>query len=194
MSDLNPANHQPLSPVDDTQHLGHNRDSAERPLVQKLNLDTTPDTAMTASSKKTVAVLISVLAIASGVLTGFGAFKLNAKSAPSNDQQAPMQQSAGSSVKVGDVFGVQDEKTFKDSAQGYLEQGGIGGEGSHKLLRAGGETQTVVLTSSITDLEKLVGMEVKVWGETFKAQKAGWLMDVGRIEVINTEATVPTEE
>lgn len=174
--------------------MGHNRDSSFKPLVQKLNLDDTPKPTMTAKSSKNIALVISLIAIASGVLTGFGAYKLKAKTSPVSDTQAPMQQSAGATVKAGEIFGVQDEKTFKDSAQGYLEQGGVGGEGSHKLLRAGGETQTVVLTSSITDLDKLVGMEIKVWGETFKAQKAGWLMDVGRVEVVNTEASAPVEE
>jgi hypothetical protein len=29
-----------------------------------------------------------------------------------------------------------------------------------------------------------VGKKVQVWGETFKGQKAGWLMDVGRIKAL----------
>jgi hypothetical protein len=95
---------------------------------------------------------------------------------------------------VGDVFGVQDEKTFKDSAEGYLEIGGLDGEGSHKLLRPGGDSQTVYLTSSVTDLDKFDGMSVKVWGETFKGQKAGWLMDVGRVQIVSPQGEKPTEE
>jgi hypothetical protein len=70
------------------------------------------------------------------------------------------------------------------SATGYVEAGGVKGEGSHKLLREGGETQTVALTSSVVDLDKLVGFEVKLYCETHKAEKAGWFMDVGRVEVI----------
>jgi hypothetical protein len=96
-------------------------------------------------------------------------------------------------VNNGDVFGIKDDQTFKDSAEGYLSAGGLNGEGSHSLLREGGPSQTVYLTSSITDLDKLVGMQVKVWGETFKGQKAGWLMDVGRVQVIDTEAEAPVE-
>jgi hypothetical protein len=34
-------------------------------------------------------------------------------------------------------------------------------------------------------------MEVKIWGETFKGQQAGWLMDVGRVEVIEVEGEQP---
>ena len=64
-------------------------------------------------------------------------------------------------------------------------------EGSHVLLRPGGASQTVHLTSSVTDLEKFVGMQVRVWGETFRGRSAGWLMDVGRVEVIKTVGTAP---
>ena len=96
-------------------------------------------------------------------------------------------------VKNGDIFGSNNADEFKDSAQGYLQAGGIGAEGSHSLLRAGGASQTVYLTSSVTDLDKFVGMEIKVWGETFSGEKAGWLMDVGRVEVINTKGSVPEE-
>jgi hypothetical protein len=34
-------------------------------------------------------------------------------------------------------------------------------------------------------------MNVKVWGETFKGQKAGWLMDVGRVKVMEVNAQPP---
>jgi hypothetical protein len=94
-------------------------------------------------------------------------------------------------IKVGDVFGSSDETIFKDNAEGYLEAGGINGEGSHALLRDNGPSQTVYLTSSVTDLDKFVGMNVKVWGETFRGQTASWLMDVGRIEVLATQGVKP---
>lgn len=95
------------------------------------------------------------------------------------------------SIKAGDVFGSPDESTFKDSAQGYLAAGGVNGEGTHQLQRIGGESQTVALNSSITDLDALVGMEVEVWGETFAGQASGWLMDVGRVKVVNPQGTSP---
>lgn len=66
-------------------------------------------------------------------------------------------------------------------------------EGSHKLLRTGGNSQTVYLTSSVTDLDKFNGMEVKVWGETQAGNKVGWLMDVGRVEIVNVKGVVPEE-
>lgn len=97
------------------------------------------------------------------------------------------------SIKNGDVFGSADEKVFKDSAQGFLAEGGIDDEGSHHLQRPGGKSQTVYLTSSVTDLDMFIGMEVKVWGETNRGRKAGWLMDVGRVQIINVSGTEPTE-
>ena len=87
-------------------------------------------------------------------------------------------------IKTETVAGISDEKTFKDSAEGSLEKGGIDGEGTHKLVREGGESQTAYLVSSVVNLDEYVGKKVKVWGETFAAEKASWLMDVGKIEVL----------
>lgn len=84
----------------------------------------------------------------------------------------------------GSTYGVQDEAAFKDIAEGELTSGGIDGEGSHHLVREGGESQYVYLTSSIIDLDQFTGKKVKVWGQTFEAQTAGWLMDVGRLEIL----------
>lgn len=141
-------------------------------------------------------MIIALLVVSAGVATGFGAHQLQQKTGVGvNPANSNLQRVAEESqVQVGDVFGVQDSKTFKDSAEGYLEIGGINGEGSHKLLREGGESQTVYLTSSITDLDIFDGMEVKIWGETFKGQQAGWLMDVGRVEVVKLDGVAPTEE
>ncbi|OGY18645.1 MAG: hypothetical protein A2900_02690 [Candidatus Chisholmbacteria bacterium RIFCSPLOWO2_01_FULL_50_28] len=94
-------------------------------------------------------------------------------------------------LKVGDVFGNPDEKTFRDEVEGVLIRGGIDGEGSHHLSRTGGESQNVYLTSSVVDLERFVNHKVKLWGETFSAQTAGWLMDVGRVEILELNAQDP---
>lgn len=175
-----PVQQRSQTPVDSDSPLTDNQP------VQK---QTTPD--MQKTLKKIIPFL--VVAVIAGVLTGFGANRLTATDTgvPSDGK---MERVAGSDVSNGDVFGSADEKTFKDSATGYLEAGGLEGEGSHRLLRPGGEAQTVYLTSSVTDLDKLVGMEVQIWGETFKGQKAGWLMDVGRIKVIEVEGESPLVE
>jgi len=180
------------APVDTTDGLGQNQ------LSQQFAYNTgATDTSLTSNSMKksmNLYMLLGSVAILAGVATGFGGYKLQAQSTDQSQraiQNQNIQQLPGKSIQVGDVFGVNDSGTFSDSAQGYLKIGGIDGEGSHRLLRQGGASQTVYLTSSITDLNPLEGMEVKVSGETFKGQKAGWLMDVGRVEVIKSQGEVP---
>ena len=90
-----------------------------------------------------------------------------------------------SDITKGKTFGVDDTSTFKDTAEGTLKEGGIDGEGQYHLERPGGETQYVYLTSSVVDLGLVKGRKIKVWGQTQKAQHAPWLMDVGRVEVLN---------
>lgn len=80
--------------------------------------------------------------------------------------------------------GIADESTFRDTADGILETGGVDGEGTHHLVREGGPSQYVYLTSTVIDLDSFVGKNVQVWGETIAAQQAGWLMDVGKIKVL----------
>ncbi len=150
-------------------------------------------------TKSSLPLVIMAVAIIAGVMTGAGAQKLMAKGGTSSlglgSTSAPISQVATGTIKNGDVFGTADEKTFKDSAEGYLEKNtSEEGEGTHRLVRAGGESQTVFMISSVTDLDKFDGMNVKVWGETFKGQKAGWLMDVGRVQITNTQGTAPTAE
>jgi len=83
--------------------------------------------------------------------------------------------------------GIKDERTFRDSAVGRLEINDDEEipEGSHKLIRPGGPSQTAYLTSSVVDLNQFLGKCVEIWGETFTAQKAGWLMDVGRVKILD---------
>lgn len=133
-------------------------------------------------------ILLLGLAILLGLGTGF-VLNRQLPGAPARGSVA--KDIDTSTVKVGDIIGIEDEKAFPDEAEGYLEKGGLDGEGSHKLLRPGGLDQTVYLTSSVVDLDALVGHKVHVWGETFAAQKAGWLMDVGRVRVVELDADKP---
>ncbi|KKQ91892.1 MAG: hypothetical protein UT17_C0004G0240 [Candidatus Woesebacteria bacterium GW2011_GWB1_39_10] len=76
-----------------------------------------------------------------------------------------------------------DPKIQYTDAVGTLVSGGIGNEGTHHLDRDGGVSQTVYLTSSVIDLESFVGKKVRIWGETLASKKAGWLMDISKIQV-----------
>lgn len=83
----------------------------------------------------------------------------------------------------------QDTRTFRDFAEGKIakkpepKNGADYSEGTHILVREG--AVPVALTSSVVDLSKYEGKKVKVYGETQKAVKEGWLMDVGRVEEQN---------
>lgn len=109
----------------------------------------------------------------------------------SGDDLAISSTAPADGLKEGDVIGVNDDKTFNNEAKGVLDKGGFNGEGSHKLLRPGGASQTAYLTSSVVDLDEFVGHEVTVWGQTFSAQRVGWLMDVGRVKVEKLNAPLP---
>jgi hypothetical protein len=84
-------------------------------------------------------------------------------------------------------MGIKDTRVFRDSAEGKVKvnDGSVTTEGSHKLIRPGGESQTAYLTSSVVDLNLFVDKCVQVWGETFQAEKAGWLMDIGRVKLLD---------
>lgn len=83
----------------------------------------------------------------------------------------------------------QDTRTFRDFAEGVIQKRPVSkngdeyAEGTHILKRNG--AVPVTLTSSVVDLSEYEGKQVKVLGETQKAIKAGWLMDVGKVEVQN---------
>jgi len=132
--------------------------------------------------------LIALLIILAGIGTGYGLTAVSAGSTKSSSQISEQ------GIKVGDVVGSNDEKTFKDKTSGVLVKGGIDGEGSHHLLREGGPDKTAYVTSSIVDLDLFIDHEIEIWGETFAAQKAGWLMDVGRVKVLRLNAPKPFEE
>ncbi|MEK7551594.1 MAG: hypothetical protein AAB532_03260 [Patescibacteria group bacterium] len=89
-----------------------------------------------------------------------------------------------SSAPKGTIVGSDDLETYKDIAEGTLREGGVEGEGAFHLERPGGESKNAYLTSSVVDLSMFVGRKIKVWGQTQKPQRVGWLMDVGRIEVL----------
>lgn len=87
-------------------------------------------------------------------------------------------------IQVGKIYGIEDDKKFPDVSEGVIEKGGMDGEGSHHLVRPGGKSQTVYMTSSTVDLDLFAGDKVQVKGQTFSAQKAAWFMDVGAVKVI----------
>ena len=121
--------------------------------------------------------LASLLVILLGVGTGWALSGAKTASSEPTSAGAPGAETGPKEA------GIADEATFRDSAEGVLEDGGIDGEGTHHLVREGGPSKYVYLTSTVIDLEAFVGKTVTIWGETISAQTAGWLMDVGKIKV-----------
>ncbi len=145
--------------------------------IKPLDLDTN-------NKKVWMLVGIGSLIVIFGVVSGFGLSQLTAGSGISSEKVEPVSESGEvENVEVGKTYGRKDE-IFSSEAEGVVKQGGIDGEGTHHLDREGGESQTAYLTSSVVDLDQFVDRKVKVFGETFAGQKAGWLMDVGAVKVL----------
>ncbi len=147
-------------------------DTEDAPIVEPIDPVKKGDTVMKTRSSRMIIgvyVLLALLGIGTGYLlsratvTGTGGLPAN--------------------VAADKVSGSSDTTTFKDTAVGVIQKGGTDGEGTHSLVRDGGPSQTVTLLSSVVDLDQYVGKKVKVFGQTMAAQKAAWLMDVGRIEL-----------
>lgn len=145
----------------------------------KKSPDSDKITSINMSSSKPPFTLFIILLVL-GVGTGFLVSKV--VGSPSSMMVSP--NGKVTSVQKGQIYGSDDKKTFNNDATGTLKEGGIEGEGAYHLVRPGGESQNVYLTSSVIDLSQFVGKKVKVWGETNSSQKAGWLMDVGRLQLL----------
>lgn len=132
--------------------------------------------------------IIFVLVIIAGIASGFGASYIRGVSGGAKESakvNSDGTKTLSGSDDVAESAGIADKDAFSDSAEGTLEDKTEDDpdEGSFKLIRPGGESQTVFLTSSTVDLSEFVGKKVRVYGETFDSQQVGWLMDVGFIEV-----------
>lgn len=125
-----------------------------------------------------VFAVVLILSLLAGTGTGF---VLASKGASSN-------KISGNLIKETPKSAQQDNRTFRDFAEGTINKkaepktGETYGEGTHMLVRIG--AVPVALTSSVIDLSQYEGKKVKVYGETQKAIKEGWLMDVGKVEEI----------
>lgn len=131
---------------------------------------------------KKVAGIVALMVVL-GLATGFFLGKMRPSTSTSTMNGQVINKS---SIHAGSVYGSESDKDYDMSEvpQGTLKLGGIQGEGEYHLEREGGAARNVYLTSSSVDLSQFVGRKVKVWGQTQKGQEAGWLMEVGRLEVL----------
>ena len=129
---------------------------------------------------------IILFIILAGGVTGW--FLANRSGLPVGPTQIKQLTGGAELIQGPKEVGIKDVETFRDTAEGKIEVNENSNipEGSHKLIRPGGPSQTAYLTSSVVDLNQFLGRCVQVWGETFAAQKAGWLMDVGRVRILDS--------
>ena len=123
-------------------------------------------------------VALMVVVVLAGVGTGYF---LSTQASPSSVTVAPGVKSIGKEV------GITDGKILRDCAQGILETNDPSDkktEGSHKLIREGGPSQTLYMTSSVLALDEYIGKKVEVCGETVQSKKVAWFMDVGRLKLL----------
>lgn len=119
-----------------------------------------------------VFIVLILLGIVTGYVLSRGASGTSAKTGSQVVETADGKKSVG----------ISDSKTFPDTATGTIEEGGFDGEGTHKLIRDGGPSQTMYMTSSVVDLDEFIGQKVTVWGQTMAARNVSWLMDVGKVQ------------
>jgi hypothetical protein len=125
-------------------------------------------------------LLASLFIVLAGAYSGFY-FAL-----PKQGQIGPSGAVSGQSEKIPPPP-EQDVKTFRDRAEGIIEKNETKdpyAQGTHKLIREGGPSQTAYLVSSVVDLDAYLGKKVEVWGETQASTKVGWLMDVGKVNIL----------
>lgn len=139
---------------------------------QKLIHDIEPS-----SGSSKLLILSLLIAVVLGTVTGY------ILSAPKSGDTAK-ETGLVSDAVVEKSVGIADKETFPDKVEGMLKEGGIEGEGNYHLDRPGGVSQSVYLTSTTVDLAPYTGKKVRVWGKTFQGEKAGWLMDVGYVEIL----------
>lgn len=116
--------------------------------------------------------------LASAIILGGGTGYLLANSKGTTNTALPINKNPKTAEE--------DNRTFRDFAEGTIQKRSESKnpseytEGTHVLEREG--AVPVALTSSVIDLSEYEGKKVKVLGETQKAIKEGWLMDVGKVE------------
>lgn len=151
------------------------------PTATPVQISSPPPSRQSASSPKLPSKLaVYFLAI---VLAGVGSGYLLSRTgrASSGEEAAP-----GVTQTNGEI-GVQDENLSRDCAQGILEANDPADkntEGSHHLIREGGPSKTLHMTSSVLALDDYVGKKVEVCGETLDSKRVAWFMDVVRLKLL----------
>ena len=143
------------------------------PITQPLNKKSSAS-----KINKVIPLILILLIIAAGAISGLFLSSTGKK----DESKSAVSEQEELTPEVQQSF----NQTFRDEAEGKIEKNDEldkYAQGTHKLIRPGGEAQTAYITSTVLDLDEYVGKNVKVFGETFGSSQVGWLMDVGKVEV-----------
>src|SRR3972149_10586545 len=119
---------------------------------------------------KILPYFIVVVIVALGIGTGLVA---------SSVQKAKAQNQQAKSIEEEELSPQQQEsfaQTFRDEAEGTVEKNDDldkYAQGTHKLLRSGGESQTAYLTSSVLALDEYFCRKENGFGATFGSSPVG---------------------
>lgn len=148
--------------------------------TQKVELKVMKEFSNSKSKKYNLKMLtLSLVVVVAGVLTGW---LLSGRTLAT--QNSTTEPKVGNVTNTPNEAGISDTSEFPDEAEGTLVEGGIEGEGTHHLDRDLGPEKYVYLTSTVIDLQSFAGKKVHVWGQTVSGKHAGWLMDVGKLQVV----------
>lgn len=157
------------------KHVGQEAQTSDDGVLRLMNARDMKQS-LTDMKKNSLVILgVYIVLILFGVATGY----LLASQKTSSDSLVVSK----GVMQTDNVVGVQDASKYTDCPTGQLEKGGIDGEGTHHLVRPGGQSQTAYLMSSLIDLDEYTGKTVKICGQTMRALHAPWLMDVERLEL-----------
>ena len=87
-------------------------------------------------------------------------------------------------IKASNEAGYKDTKLFESIVTGIVKKGGLFGDGTHSLIKDSNPKNPAALLSSVVDLDEYVDRHVQVWGRSQKGLKAAWLLEVGRIKIL----------
>lgn len=127
------------------------------------------------NSSKMKSIVIGLVVVLIGVGTGYLLSGASAK------ESGPV---PTSNIAEGSKTAAVDESSLSEPEVGILNEGGIEGEGTHYLDRGAGADKYIYLLSTVLNLDSFVGKKVEIRGHTLGAEKARWLMDVGRIKEV----------
>lgn len=130
---------------------------------------------MTSRSKLVVGAVMIVLM---GSVVGYGLSRSKITKASKEGNISPGQ------IKTSTEAGYQDTKLFESIVTGVIKKGGLQGDGTHSLIQDSNPKNPAALLSSVVDLDEYIDKHVQVWGRSQKGLKAAWLLEVGRVKIL----------